>query len=114
MIEMKGNKYDINWCLTEETYDPEKSKHYEGLFTQGNGYMDVRGSYDEGVSCVNQAREYERKPANVTLEKHLKEQSNWGTYIPGIVGKHPHLMTEIINLPYFLKQVFALMVKPLI
>lgn len=108
MIEMKGNKYDINWCLTEETYDPEKSKHYEGLFTQGNGYMDVRGSYDEGVSCVNQAREYERKPANVTLEKHLKEQSNWGTYIPGIVGKHPHLMTEIINLPYFFETGFCI------
>ena len=101
MFVMKGNEYDINWCLTEDTYNPEKSKYYEGLFTQGNGYMDVRGSYEEGLLCVQQDREYERKPANVTLEKHVKEQSNWGTYIPGIVGRHPHLMTEIINLPFF-------------
>ncbi len=108
MFVMNGNKYDSNWCLTEETYDPEKSKHYEGLFTQGNGYMDVRGSYEEGLAGVDQAREYERKPANVTLEKHLKEQSNWGTYIPGIVGKHPHLMTEIINLPYFFETGFCI------
>lgn len=107
MFVMNGRKYDKKWCLTEEIYNPEKSKHYEGLLTQGNGYMDVRASFEEGIAGVLQDREYDRKPANVTLEKHVKEQSNWGTYIPGIVGRHPFLMTEIINLPYFFELGFC-------
>lgn len=91
---------NVEWNLLEDTYNSELSKHYEGLFTQGNGYIHVRGSYDEGLIDSKQDREYDRKPANVTLEKHEKEKTKWGTYIPGVVGKHPLLMTEMINLPY--------------
>lgn len=87
--------------ITETSYNSDLGKYYEGLFTQGNGYVHVRGSFDEGLIDSNQDREYERKPANVTLEKHEYEKTKWGTYIPGVVGKHPLLMTEIINLPYF-------------
>ncbi|MBE5907776.1 MAG: glycoside hydrolase family 65 protein [Lachnospiraceae bacterium] len=101
MLEIKPKAYDSAWCLTEEGRDPRLSKYYEGLFTQGNGYMDVRASFEEGLASVQQDREYERKPANVTLEAHVEEESNWGTYIPGVVGRHPYLMTEMINLPYF-------------
>lgn len=90
------------WLLTEECYDADRCKYYEGLFTQGNGYMHVRGSYEEGLHDAVQDEEYQRLPSNVTLEKHRNSKSKWGTYIPGIVGVHPYLKTEGINLPYFL------------
>ena len=89
-----------NWCIYENSYNGELVKYYEGLMTQGNGYLHVRGSYEEGISGAVQEEEYDRKPANVTLEKHKKQKSKWGTYIPGIVGPHPYLKTETINLPY--------------
>lgn len=103
-------KKDI--CVSEYTiesldhFDDEYSKHFEGLFTQGNGYMDVRGSFEEGVKSVDQGEEYDRRPANVTLEKHKKQAQKWGTYVPGIVGRHPNLATEIINLPFFFDSEF--------
>lgn len=90
------------WCIKEENYSADTSKYYEGLFTQGNGYMHVRGSFEEGIADAPQDEEYLRMPANVTLEKARNPKSKWGTYIPGIVGAHPYLKTEIINLPYFL------------
>lgn len=89
------------WFIAEDNYCADTAKYYEGLFTQGNGYMDVRGSYEEGLQAAVQDEEYDRKPANVTLEKHRNQVSKWGTYIPGVVGEHPYLKTEIINLPYF-------------
>ncbi|BCJ98281.1 glycoside hydrolase family 65 protein [Anaerocolumna chitinilytica] len=91
---------NTNWCLYENSYNGDMVKYYEGLMTQGNGYLHVRGSYEEGISGALQDEEYDRKPANVTLEKHKKQKSKWGTYIPGIVGPHPYLKTETINLPY--------------
>ncbi|MCR5255951.1 MAG: glycoside hydrolase family 65 protein [Acetatifactor sp.] len=100
MGKLKTADFSEEWTLSEEGFNRSLSKHYEGLFTQGNGYMDLRGSVEEGFMSVDQALEYDRKPANVTLEKHIETPSKWGTYIPGIVGKHPYLETEIINLPY--------------
>jgi len=93
---------DHLWCITEEKYSAETNKHFEGLFTQGNGYMHVRGSFEEGLEGADQDEEYLRQPANVTLEKPRHPKTKWGTFIPGIVGKHPLLKEEIINLPYFL------------
>lgn len=90
------------WCITEENYGADTNKHFEGLFTQGNGYMHVRGSFEEGLYGTLQDEEYLRMPANVTLEKPRHPKTKWGTFIPGIVGAHPLLKTEIINLPYFL------------
>ncbi|KWX83146.1 glycoside hydrolase, partial [Paenibacillus riograndensis] len=90
------------WCLKEDGYDPGLHKHYEGLFTQGNGYMHVRGSFEEGCSDAPQDEEYLRFPDNVTLEKPRHPKSKQGTFIPGIVGRHPLLKEEIVNLPYYL------------
>jgi len=90
------------WCIKEEKYCAETNKHFEGLFTQGNGYMDIRGSFEEGLFGTLQDEEYMRMPANVTLETPRNPITKWGTYIPGIAGKHPILKEEIINLPYFL------------
>lgn len=98
---------DNLWCITEEGYDSDANKHFEGLFTQGNGYMHVRGSFEEGLEGTIQDEEYLRMPANVTLEKPRHPKTKWGTFIPGIVGKHPLLKEEIINLPYFLGMDFA-------
>lgn len=93
---------DNLWCLKEDGYDPGLHKHYEGLFTQGNGYMHVRGSFEEGCSDAPQDEEYLRFPDNVTLEKPRHPKSKQGTFIPGIVGRHPLLKEEIVNLPYYL------------
>lgn len=93
---------DNLWCLQENGYHAGLHKHYEGLFTQGNGYMHVRASFEEGCSDAPQDEEYLRFPDNVTLEKPRHPKSKQGTYIPGIVGQHPLLKEEIVNLPYFL------------
>ncbi|MHA6531488.1 glycoside hydrolase family 65 protein [Paenibacillus sp. BAC0078] len=90
------------WCLKENGYHAGLHKHYEGLFTQGNGYMHVRGSFEEGCSDAPQDEDYLRFPDNVTLEKPRHPKSKQGTFIPGIVGRHPLLKEEIVNLPYYL------------
>ncbi|WNS44047.1 glycosyl hydrolase family 65 protein [Paenibacillus sp. MMS20-IR301] len=90
------------WCLKEDGYQASLHKHYEGLFTQGNGYMHIRGSFEEGCSDAPQDEEYLRFPDNVTLEKPRHLKSKQGTYIPGIVAQHPLLKEEIVNLPYIL------------
>lgn len=90
------------WCLKENGYEAGLHKHYEGLFTQGNGYMHVRGSFEEGCSDAPQDEEYLRFPDNVTLEKPRHPKSKQGTFIPGIVAEHPLLKEEIVNLPYML------------
>lgn len=90
------------WCLKENGYQAGLHKHYEGLFTQGNGYMHVRGSFEEGCSDAPQDEDYLRFPDNVTLEKPRHPKSKQGTFIPGIVAQHPLLKEEIVNLPYVL------------
>jgi kojibiose phosphorylase len=93
---------DRLWCLSEEQFDPGKNRHYEGAFTTGNGYLSVRGSLEEGLGDDPQDEEYLRMPTNVTLEKFRSGKSKWGTFIPGIVGNHPLLNQEMINLPWFI------------
>lgn len=95
------HKIDSLWCIEEKNFCMDTNKHFEGLFTQGNGYINVRGSFEEGIQGTSQDEEYMRMPANVTLEKPRHPLTKWGTFIPGIVGKHPLLKEEIINLPYF-------------
>ena len=75
------------------------TKHYEGVFTQGSGYLHIRGSYEEGLKAAVQDESYMRLPANVTIEKPRHPRSKWGTYVPGITGLHPLLREELVNLP---------------
>lgn len=86
--------------LTTNTYDKQTMKQQEGAYTIGNGYMHVRGSLDFDLSFAPQNETYWRMPANVTIEKARHPYSKWGTYIPGIVGQHPLLNEEMVNLPY--------------
>lgn len=83
----------------EEKFSGDLTKHYEGAFTQGSGYLHIRGSYEEGLKAAAQDEEYVRLPANVTIEKPRHPRSKWGTYIPGITGLHPLLKEECVNLP---------------
>ncbi|MBP5305839.1 MAG: glycoside hydrolase family 65 protein, partial [Lachnospiraceae bacterium] len=94
-MEIKGFE------IKETKYDLSLVKHYEGVFTQGNGYMHVRGSYEENLQGAVQNDTTLRRPDNVTIEKKKPTVSKWGTFIPGVVGKHPFLQAEMINLPYF-------------
>ena len=86
--------------LTNYEYSPADKKHYEGAYTQGNGYMNIRASFEEDLSGATQGDIYWRLPANVTLEKTRHPVSTWGMYVPGIYGKHPILGEEIVNLPH--------------
>ena len=33
--------------IVEDGFDQDKNKYYEGIFTQGNGYFHVRGSFED-------------------------------------------------------------------
>ena len=98
---------DVNY-IYEDGISKDSTKHYEGLFTQGSGYLHIRGSYEEGIMAAPQNEEYMRMPANVTIEKPRHPRSKFGTYIPGITGRHPLLNEEMVNLPYpFLISVYV-------
>lgn len=94
--------FDPLYCICENNFSLKTSKHYEGVFTQGSGYLHIRGSFEEGLQGADQDEEYMRLPANVTIEKPRHPISKWGTYVPGITGIHPLLKEEIVNLPYML------------
>lgn len=85
--------------LQETSYQAAHSKHYEGAMAQGNGYMHLRASFEEGLDCEPQDAQYMRLPANVTLEKPRHPRSKCGTYVPGVTGRHPLLNEEMVNLP---------------
>lgn len=93
----------MNMKLLRQTeFNPRDNKHFEGAMTQGNGYLNIRASFEEDLSGEAQNESYIRLPANVTLEKIRNPISKWGVYVPGIYGLHPLLGEEIVNLPYLL------------
>ena len=47
-------------CIYENGIDKKTTKQYEGMFTQGSGYMHIRGSYEEGILAEPQNEEYMR------------------------------------------------------
>ncbi|HBG26478.1 MAG: hypothetical protein A2Y10_06200 [Planctomycetes bacterium GWF2_41_51] len=90
------------WSLQQTYFSAQEFRASEGLFTQGNGYLHIRGSLEEHLSDCPQNVEYRRKPTNVTAEKFPNITSRWGTFIAGFMGKHPILNSQIVNLPYVL------------
>ncbi|HPD32616.1 MAG TPA: glycoside hydrolase family 65 protein, partial [Phycisphaerae bacterium] len=91
-----------DWSIIESPFHVETAKAYEGLFTLGSGYLHVRGSLEEHLAGAPQNVSYTRLPANVTSERFADTKSKWGTYVPGVFGRHPLLNNEMINLPFFL------------
>jgi kojibiose phosphorylase len=90
------------WSLLEDHFHPALNRAYEGLFTQGSGYLHVRGSLEEHLLHDPQNLDYTRRPANVTAEKFVETKARWGAYIPGVRGRHPLLNRSLVNLPFFL------------
>ena len=39
--------------ITEEGVQMQSSKHYEGVFAQGSGYLHIRGSFEEGLKAAD-------------------------------------------------------------
>ena len=37
--------------IAEEGVQMQSSKHYEGVFTLGSGYLHIRGSFEEGLKA---------------------------------------------------------------
>ncbi|MBL8131725.1 MAG: glycoside hydrolase family 65 protein [Anaerolineae bacterium] len=94
---------DESWSLIEpEPFDSAALRGWEGLFTQGSGYLHTRGSLEEHLSGAPQNVTYLRRPANVTAEQFPQMKSKWGTFVPGIYGNHPLMGKEMANLPSFL------------
>lgn len=101
------------FLLEERDFNRNNSKAYEGLFAQGNGYLSVRGSFEEGLMDAPQNEEYNRTMKSVTTEVQRSPLSKWGVYVPLIMGYNPFLEEVILNLPYFLSICFTLDGQPL-
>lgn len=87
------------WILEENKFNADEALAWEGLFAQGSGYLQLRGSHEESFADSPQNIEYERGATNVSVEKFVKQTSKCGTFIPGIYGKNKLFHREIINLP---------------
>ncbi len=88
--------------IIREGFKLSENKAYEGMMTYGNGYMNIRGGFEFDSSHMKQTEKYMRFPDNVTLEKPKNGNGKWGIFVSGIVGSHPLLNEEMVNLPYFL------------
>ncbi|NJN08307.1 MAG: beta-phosphoglucomutase [Richelia sp. RM1_1_1] len=71
--------HDPTWKVIETTFNPNELHHKETVFTLGNGYLGVRGSFEEG---------------------YIHEHS--GTIINGIYDDVAIAATEIVNCPNWL------------
>ena len=89
------------WTIDTTGFDPGTARHYEGLFTQGSGYLHLRASLEEPIAGASQTGEPLRTPGNVTAEVFSDLPSRQGTYIPGVFADHPLLGHEMVNLPAF-------------
>jgi len=99
---MNNLNIDPLWCVVEDCFNIENNKSYEGIFSQGNGYMSTRGCLEEGIITFENRGQKVRSAANVTSEEPDKIDRKRGTYIPGITGIHPNVNEEMINLPWFI------------
>lgn len=91
------------FLLEEKGYRQEWNKTYEGMMAQGNGYLHVRASFEEGLRDAPQNEEYTRSMKSVTTEIQRQPLSKCGVYLPLIMGRHPELGEVIINLPFFMR-----------
>lgn len=68
-----------DWVILQDRYDPEENLKYESLFALSNGYLGIRGSYEEGTK--------------ITLPY---------LYINGVFDKSETFMRELAALPNWL------------
>jgi beta-phosphoglucomutase len=70
---------DKEWKITESEFDPARLHHQETVFTLGNGYLGVRGAFEEGYLGAWSA-----------------------TFIHGVYDDAPIVFTELVNCPDWL------------
>lgn len=75
----KENIGTDDWVILQDRYDPEENLKYESLFALSNGYLGIRGSYEEGTK--------------ITLPY---------LYINGVFDKSETFMRELAALPNWL------------
>ncbi len=68
-----------DWTLIEPQFDPDQLHHTETVFTIGNGYLGIRGSFEEGYSRALPA-----------------------TLVHGVYNDVPVVYTELANCPDWL------------
>lgn len=88
------------WVLKQNKFIPSEALAWESLFTQGSGYVQIRGSFEEKLEDSPQNLEYIRTTTNVSIEKFTEQNTKWGCYIPGVYSNHPIFNNEITNLPF--------------
>ena len=88
------------WTLTQDGFTSSEALAWESLFTQGSGYLQIRGSFEEKLEDSPQNLEYIRTTTNVSAEKFIEQNTKWGCYIPGVYSDHPTFNSEITNLPF--------------
>src|SRR4030043_2133566 len=88
------------WILKQNGFIPSEALAWESLFTQGSGYLQIRGSFEESLEDSPQNLEYVRTTTNVSVEKFIEQNTKWGCYIPGVYSDHPIFNSEITNLPF--------------
>lgn len=76
---MKRILHEDEWLILQDEYRPEENLKYESLFALSNGYLGIRGSYEEGT------------------EKTLPY-----LYINGVFDKSETFMRELATLPNWL------------
>ncbi|HDD25282.1 MAG TPA: beta-phosphoglucomutase, partial [Chloroflexi bacterium] len=70
---------DTAWIVTETDFDPARLHHRETVFTLGNGYLGIRGTFEEGYPGAWPA-----------------------TFIHGLYDDVPIAHTELVNCPNWL------------
>lgn len=75
----KERLHGEEWLIHQENYDPRENLKYESLFALSNGYLGIRGSYEEGTQ--------------ITLPY---------LYINGVFDKSETFMRELATLPNWL------------
>ncbi|MSS85421.1 glycoside hydrolase family 65 protein [Actinomycetaceae bacterium WB03_NA08] len=100
--EQSGTTHLLDdWHVTQTHWDLGTNRAWEGLLTQGNGYLHLRASFEEGLLDHPQNVEYERKMESVTVEVAAHQTTRQGVYIPAITGEHPAVRETVLNLPWF-------------
>jgi kojibiose phosphorylase len=76
MMKLENYTADREWVIEESSWEPNLQKVRETQFSQGNGYLGMRGILEEGP-----------------------KESSPGTFITGIYDNRGAMVTELVNLP---------------
>ncbi|MHB1450091.1 MAG: glycoside hydrolase family 65 protein, partial [Bellilinea sp.] len=68
------------WTISESSFNPERIRHNETVFTQGNGYLGTRGAFEEFYPDEQRA-----------------------TFVHGVFDDLPVVFTELVNFPDWLE-----------